>query len=93
MKEIYPIDSNGYVDWESDQHRLEPDHYEPQENEIDVPIPRDIVFIRPRWDGEKWVEGGEPSEPEPKSPLLPSIEQRIAAVEAALIEMAGEIYG
>lgn len=93
MKEIYPIDSNGFVEWTSNKYRWESDDYVPQENEIDVPISRDVVFIQPRWDGQQWVEGGEMPEPEPPTTQIPSVEQRITAVEAALVEMAGEIYG
>lgn len=70
MKEIYPIDSNGYIIWTSSLYRFEPNDYQCIENEVDIPIPRDIMFIRPRWDGKKWVEGGklpEPVEPTPSA--------------------------
>jgi glycine/D-amino acid oxidase-like deaminating enzyme len=41
-------------------------------------------FYRPRWDGEKWVEGGAPPTPEPP---IPTQEERLAALEAAMLEV------
>lgn len=41
-------------------------------------------FWWPRWDGEAWVEGGQA--PEPVTPE-PTFEERLAAVEAATLDL------
>ena len=41
-------------------------------------------FYWPRWDGEKWVEGGTAPEPAPPEPTL---EERTAALEAAMLDL------
>lgn len=49
---------------------------------IDVPCPGG--FYRPKWDGKKWVEGGEkPEEPPPE----PTTEERLSALESAMLDM------
>lgn len=55
---------------------------EPDPLYIAVPVPEG--FYWPRWDGEKWVEGGTPPEPVPPEP---TIEERLAAVEAATLDL------
>ena len=49
-----------------------------------VPGPAPGGFYRPRWDGEKWVEGGTAPDPVPTEP---TIEERLAAVEAATLDL------
>lgn len=39
-------------------------------------------FILPRWDGEKWVEGGQLTE-QPQTP--PTAEERLTALEDAMM--------
>lgn len=41
-------------------------------NTIAVECPSGL--FHPKWDGEKWIEGGTPPEP---SPIAPSLEQRV----------------
>lgn len=55
---------------------------EPDPAYIALPCPPG--FYWPRWDGEKWVEGG--TAPEPTIPE-PTIEERLAAVEAATLDL------
>jgi len=43
-------------------------------------------FYWPRWDGTQWVEGG--AAPEPVTPE-PTIEDRVAATEAAITALMG----
>jgi len=50
-------------------------------------------FYLPKWDGEKWVEGG--IAPEPVEPA-PTIEQRVATVEsdvATVAEVMDALFG
>ena len=54
-------------------------------------IPSDCVTERPpqpcwkpRWTGTEWVEEGEPPEPQPKEPTL---EERLEALEAAMLDV------
>ena len=61
MKEIFPINGEGFVLWESSRYRWEDEDYEPLDDEIDTAVPKDVRFIQPRWDGEAWVEGGTPA--------------------------------
>ena len=41
-------------------------------------------FFWPRWDGTQWVEGGTAPDPVPTEP---TIEERLAAVEAATLDL------
>ena len=68
MKAIYPIDNKGFVIWQSKQYRMVEDTYMPGECEIDIPIPRDTSWIRPRWDGNNWIEDATPEEIEADRP-------------------------
>ena len=43
---------------------------------IETPCPDG--FYRPKWDGEKWVEGGTAPEPTPPEP---TVEERLGTVE------------
>ena len=52
------------------------------ESTIETPCP--AGFILPRWDGEQWIEGGTKPEPTPHEPTL---EERLAAVEAATLDL------
>ena len=54
-------------------------------------IPSDCVEARPpqpcykpRWNGMEWVEEGEPPEPQPQ---VPTPEERLEALEAAMLEL------
>lgn len=49
---------------------------------IETPCPDG--FYHPRWDGEKWVEGGQAPTPEPQPPTS---EERIAALEAGVLAL------
>ena len=100
MKEIYPINEEGFVIWESPRYRFESDEYEPLDNEIDVPIPKDVNFIQPRWDGKEWVEGGSLEDlPQPEvsaeKPLQEQVEELQGQVEMlieCILEMADILY-
>jgi hypothetical protein len=52
--------------------------------------PPDGLFKAKYINGE-WVETGTPPEPGPLLP--PTMEERVDAIEQAIIELAGEIYG
>jgi len=72
----YPIDKNGFVLWTLDSYRFEEEDYEPLPDEVIVPIPSDVSWYQPRWNGEAWVEGkGHPGlpliPPDPDLPKLP----------------------
>ena len=55
------------------------------ENTIETPCP--AGFYKPKWDGEKWVEGlTEQEMPQPTAPA-PSAEDRLQALEMAMLEM------
>lgn len=54
--------------------------YETGEDIIETPCPDG--FYHPRWDGERWVEGGTAPEP---VPAMPSDSERITALEYALL--------
>ena len=54
------------------------------ESTIETPCPGG--FYWPRWDGEKWVEGG--TAPEPTTPE-PTTEDRLASVESAITALIG----
>ena len=56
----------------------------PDPTYIYAPVPPNAGFYHPRWDGDKWVEGG--AAPEPVAPK-PTIEERLAAVEAATLDL------
>lgn len=49
---------------------------------IETPCPSG--FYRPKWDGAQWIEGG--TAPEAAEPA-PTLEERVAATEAALLEI------
>ena len=51
---------------------------------IEAPCPDG--FYLPRWDGTQWVEGG--AAPEPVTPE-PTLEDRVAATEAAITALMG----
>ena len=57
LMQVFPIDENGFVLWASDRYRMEDTTYEPLPDEVTTPIPTDIAWIQPRWDGTQWVEG------------------------------------
>jgi len=64
---VYPIDKNGFVLWTSDRYRFEDESYEPLADEVIVPIPNDVTWFQPRWDGKAWVEGKD----HPGLPVIP----------------------
>ena len=70
---VYPIDKNGFILWTSERYRFEDSSYKPLADEIIMPIPLDVTFVQPRWDGASWVEGkGHPGFPEqPEQPADP----------------------
>ena len=49
---------------------------------IETPCPDG--FYHPKWDGSKWVEGGVAPEPTPQPPTA---EERLEALESAMLEM------
>ena len=49
-----------------------------------IATPCPAGFYWPRWDGTQWVEGGTAPEPVPPEP---TIEERLAAVEAATLDL------
>ena len=66
---------------------------EPQLTDRHVLVPCQGGFYLPRWDGQKWVEGGVAPEP---TPTEPTIEDRVSATEnkVATIEKIVEVlYG
>lgn len=76
--QIYKIDENGYF--------IEDVILKKGEE-----IPSDCVEVRPpqpcynpRWNGEEWIEEGEPPEPQPKEPTE---KERLEALEQAMLEM------
>lgn len=100
---IYPVDEFGFVIWTSDGHRFiedtEENPYVLLPHEIDVPIPQDVVWFQPRWDGTQWVEGKDHSnlpipEPSPEmevmTPQQPyvSLEERVKALETVITAIA-----
>ncbi len=58
---------------------------------IAVPVRPGAGFWHPRWDGAAWVEGLTPDEIAARqaaaSPPAPTPEERLAALEAAMLEM------
>jgi hypothetical protein len=54
------------------------------DNTITTPCPEG--FYLPRWNGTKWVEGGEAPEPSIQAPTL---EERTEALENALLALMG----
>ena len=58
---------------------------------IETPVPPDAGFYYPRWDGAAWVEGLTPEEIAARQaaapPPEPTQEERLAALEAAMLEM------
>lgn len=83
MPTIYvPIDGQGFADRDN-MSIIEP--------ESGAWAPFDVSMnglYRPKWDGEKWVEGATPQEIEqmkpPEQPHPPSLEERVEAAEQAL---------
>lgn len=76
--QVYKIDKNGYF----------VEDVILQENEE---IPPDCVTIRPpqpcykpRWNGTEWIEEGEPSK---TTKQLPMLDERIEALEQAMLEL------
>ena len=53
---------------------------------IETPCPGG--FYLPRWDGEKWVEGG--TAPPPTTPE-PTVEERVSALETMYLQAEGII--
>ena len=51
-------------------------------NTIETPCPDG--FILPRWDGTQWVEGGTAPTPQP---MQPTQEERLVALEAAMLDV------
>jgi hypothetical protein len=51
---------------------------------IETPVPPEAGFVLPRWNGATWVEGGTP--PDPVTPE-PTLEERTAALEAAMLDL------
>lgn len=64
---------------------------EPDPAYIETPVPPDVGFWWPRWNGTVWVEGG--TAPEPVTPEPTPEEVWKIGIEAALIELAGMISG
>lgn len=58
---------------------------------IAEPVPPDAGFHHPRWDGKAWVEGLTAEEIAARqaaaTPPVPTAEERLAALEAAMLEM------
>ena len=86
MSEIYvPIDEHGFAD------RVNMSIVEPESGAW-APFDASMNGLyKPKWDGEKWVEGATPQEIEdmtpPESTRPPSIEERLEAAEQALIAL------
>jgi len=51
-------------------------------NEYTIEMPCHSGFCRPRWDGEKWIEGGEPPTPETPEPTL---EEKISILAEQMV--------
>ena len=64
---------------------------EPDPAYIETPVPTGAGFWRPRWDGAEWVEGLTAEEITARqaeaTPPVPTPEERLAALEAAMLEM------
>ena len=87
LMQVFPIDKNGFVLWTSDRYRMEDTTYEPLQDEVTVPIPTDVTWVQPRWDGEQWVEGKDhPGLPVPLKPDLPGMD--VPAIRANPLEVA-----
>lgn len=86
QKVIYQIDKNGFIVWENlkaiDENEEVPEGY------IDTPLPNNPSFYKPRWDGEKWVEGATQEEIDElrQQSMLPTLEERINAIEMLMLE-------
>lgn len=55
--QVIPIDDNGFVIWDSEKYCYKDSSYKPLPNEITTPIPTNVNWYQPRWDGIQWVEG------------------------------------
>ncbi len=73
MKLVRIIDSEGYYLREGIVE---------EESEFAIVATCPSGFILPRWDGTQWVEGGTPPAPVAQPP---SAEERIAALESAIL--------
>lgn len=64
MKNVSVIDSNGFcisrTELTTDEGYLLT--YYLKENERAVAKIKDVTLVKPKWDGEKWIEGATPSE-------------------------------
>ena len=56
-------------------------------NEFTIETPCPGGFYLPKWDGEKWVEGGEVPQPMPQEPTQ---EDRLTALEDTILMMLME---
>jgi len=56
--------------------------------EFTIETPCSPGFYLPKWDGEKWVEGGQA--PEPTTPE-PTVEERVSALETLYLQAEGII--
>lgn len=55
-----------------------------EETEIGLEVTPAQGFYHPKWDGERWIEGGVAPEPTPQPPTA---EERLEALEMALLEV------
>lgn len=84
MRKVIKIDSNGYF---IEDVILENEEITPEEC-IEIECPQG--FYKPRWDGSRWIEGLTQEEIEElkkigTTPQEPSLEERLAALEALMM--------
>ncbi|MCM3763434.1 hypothetical protein [Neobacillus niacini] len=58
-----------------------------KESEIAIEVEPAQGFYIPKWDGEKWVEGGQKPEQKPQSPTA---EERLEMLEMAVLSLLME---
>ena len=85
---VYKIDEEGFILWETglviDEDEEIPEGYYLQPlYEENQP-----AFYRPKWDGEKWIEGATQEEIDElrQQSMLPTLEDRINALEMLMLE-------
>lgn len=56
------------------------------ENAVETPCPDG--FYKPKWDGTQWIEGLTEQEiTELKQPIIPTAEERLQALESAMLDL------